>query len=55
MNVEEDLTPEQLENLSIHYVKLISEVLELALPSTPRQEKQDAEEREKVLSEQPVG
>src|SRR6202142_4395156 len=55
MNVEEDLTPEQLENLSIHYVKTIGEVLELALPSSPRQEKQDAEEREKVLSEQPVG
>jgi ATP-dependent Lon protease len=53
-NVEEDLTPEQLENVEIHYVKLISEVLELALPSTPREEKQDAEEREKVLSEQPV-
>src|SRR5208282_5840904 len=35
MNVEEDLTPEQLENLSIHYVKTIGEVLELALPSTP--------------------
>src|ERR1700675_4090451 len=55
MNVEEDLTPEQLENLRIHYVKTIAEVLELALPSSPRQEKQDAEEREKVLSEQPVG
>src|ERR1700674_3012821 len=55
MNVEEDLTPEQLENLSVHYVKTIGEVLELALPSSPRQEKQDAEEREKVLSEQPVG
>jgi ATP-dependent Lon protease len=55
MNVEEDLTPEQLENLSIHYVKTISEVLDLALPHSPRQEKQDAEEREKVLSEQPVG
>ena len=27
-NVEEDLTPEQLENLSIHYVKSIHEVLE---------------------------
>jgi ATP-dependent Lon protease len=53
-NVEEDLTPEQLENVEMHYVKLISEVLELALPSTPREEKQDAEEREKVLSEQPV-
>ena len=51
---DEDLTPEQLENLNIHYVKSIAEVLELALPSTPREEKQDAEEREKVLTEQPV-
>src|SRR2546426_318998 len=54
MNVDEDLTPEQLENLNVHYVKTIGEVLELALPSTPREEKQDEEEREKVLSEQPV-
>jgi ATP-dependent Lon protease len=54
MNVVEDLTPEQLENIDIHYVKTIDEVLRLALPSTPREEKQDAEEREKVLSEQPV-
>ncbi|MFZ0512161.1 MAG: S16 family serine protease, partial [Candidatus Nitrosopolaris sp.] len=54
MNVVEDLTPEQLENVNIHYVKTIDEVLRLALPSTPREEKQDAEEREKVLSEQPV-
>jgi ATP-dependent Lon protease len=53
MNVEEDLTPEQLENLNVHYVKTIDQVLELALPSTPHQEKQDAEEREKILS-QPV-
>ena len=36
MNVEEDLTPEQLENLSVHYVKSIDEVLEIALPSSPR-------------------
>ncbi len=55
MNVEEDLTSEQLENISIHYVKTIDEVLELALPSSPRQEKLDAEEREKVLHTQPVG
>ena len=54
MNVEEDLTPEQLENLNVHYVKEISEVLELALPTTPREEKNYEEEREKVLSEQPV-
>jgi ATP-dependent Lon protease len=52
--VDEDLTPEQLENLAVHYVKTIDEVLELALPSSPREEKQDADEREKVLSTQPV-
>jgi ATP-dependent Lon protease len=49
-NVEEDLTPEQLTGLTAHYVKTIDEVLEFALPSTPREELQDAEEREKVLS-----
>jgi len=54
MNVEEDLTSEQLENIGIHYVKTIDEVLELALPSNAREEKQDAEEREKVLQTQTV-
>src|SRR5271167_4880613 len=49
-NVEEDLTPEQLLGLTTHYVKTIDEVLEFALPSSPSQEIQDAEEREKVLS-----
>jgi len=53
-NVEEDLTPEQLLGLTTHYVKTIDEVLEFALPSSPREERLDAEEREKVLS-QPVG
>src|SRR5450631_1481736 len=54
MNVEEDLTPEQLENLNVHYVKTIREVLELALPTTMVEEQRDAEEREKVLAEVPV-
>jgi len=54
MNVEEDLTPEQLENVQVHYVKTIPEVLELALPSTPREKKLDEEVREKVLSAQAV-
>ena len=54
MNVDEDLTPEQLENLNVHYVKTIGEVLELALPTSVREEQRDAEEREKVLAEQPV-
>ena len=49
-NVDEDLTPEQLHGLTTHYVKTIDEVLEFALPSSPREERQDAEEREKVLS-----
>ena len=52
-NVEEDLTEEQLQGLNVHYVKLIDEVLSLALPSSAREEKQDAEERDKVLN--PVG
>src|ERR1700716_4042845 len=33
MNVEEDLTPEQLENLRIHYVKTIDEALHVSLPA----------------------
>jgi ATP-dependent Lon protease len=32
MNVEEDLTPEQLENLKVHYVKTIDEALCVSLP-----------------------
>jgi len=48
-NVTEDITPEQLDGVTIHYVKNIEEVLEIALPSTPTEERQDAEEREKVL------
>jgi ATP-dependent Lon protease len=50
-NVEEDLTPEQLLGLTPHYVKTVDEVLAIALPSTPREQRQDAEEREKVLHE----
>jgi ATP-dependent Lon protease len=32
MNVDEDLTPEQLENLNVLYVKTIEEALQVALP-----------------------
>jgi len=31
-NVEEDLTPEQLENLSVHYAKTIEEAMRISLP-----------------------
>jgi ATP-dependent Lon protease len=47
-NVEEDLTPEQLENLNVHYVKTIDEALALALPPTQPIAKVESE-REKVL------
>ncbi len=32
MNVEEDLSPEQLENLTVHYVKTIEEAFSVSLP-----------------------
>ena len=50
MNVEEDLTPEQVDGVNIHYVTTIEEVLEIALPSSQVEERQDAETRERVLS-----
>jgi ATP-dependent Lon protease len=49
-NVQEDLTPEQLQGLNMHYVKSIAEVLEIALPTTTAEEKQDEEVRENVLT-----
>ena len=50
MNVDEDLTADQLEGVSIHYVTTIEEVLEVALPSSRTEEREDAETREHVLS-----
>jgi ATP-dependent Lon protease len=66
MNVEEDLTPEQLEHLKVHYVKTIDEALRISLPMveettaakilpTPKDQKpmkESAEIREKVLTTQ---
>jgi ATP-dependent Lon protease len=54
MNMEEDLTPEQLQGIKVHYVKTIDEVLEIALPSTKAEEKQDAVLRAEVLHEAPA-
>jgi ATP-dependent Lon protease len=54
MNMEEDLTPEQLNGIRVHYVKTIDEVLEIALPSNKAQEKQDAVKRAEVLHEAPA-
>jgi ATP-dependent Lon protease len=50
MNVDEDLIPEQLEGVTIHYVSTIEEVLEIALPGSKQQERQDEETRERVLT-----
>ncbi|MGI9101677.1 MAG: endopeptidase La [Terriglobales bacterium] len=49
-NVEEDLTPEQLQNVEVHYVNTIDQVLEIALPTSKAEEKQDAAKREEVLT-----
>ncbi len=38
MNVEEDLTPEQLDNLKVHYVKTIDEALKVSLPAVEESE-----------------
>src|ERR1041384_4855862 len=50
MNVDEDLTPEQLDGVKLHFVSTIEEVLEIALPASRQEERQDAETRERVLS-----
>jgi len=45
-NVKEDLTPEQLEGVNLHFANTIDEVLAIALPSTPAEEKKDDQVRE---------
>ena len=67
MNVEEDLSPEQLENLKVHYVKTIDEALKVSLPQVaegvaakiipptpPKDPKQDYEPTQPVREPQPV-
>jgi ATP-dependent Lon protease len=50
MNVEEDLLPEQLEGVNVHYVSTVEEVLNIALPSDAHEERQDEKTREEVLT-----
>ncbi len=66
MNVEEDLTPEQLENLNVHYVKTIDEALKVSLPQVaegpaakilatpPKDPKQDYNPTQPVKEPEPV-
>src|SRR5271156_6127183 len=47
MNLEEDLTPEQLDGLKVHYVKTIDEALKVSLPEV-------AEGPAKILADAPL-
>ena len=48
-NVEEDLMPEQIAGVTIHYASRIEDVLAVALPASPADEKKDEQVREEVL------
>jgi ATP-dependent Lon protease len=54
-NVEEDLTPEQLQGINMHYVKTVEGLLEIALPVSHAEVKHDEIVREQVLQTVPVG
>jgi ATP-dependent Lon protease len=49
-NVEEDLMPEQVAGVTIHYARRIEDVLAIALPKTASEERHDVEIREEVLA-----
>jgi ATP-dependent Lon protease len=49
LNVEEDLMPDQIDNVSIHYASSIDDVLAVALPRTTAEEHHDEEVRDEVL------
>jgi ATP-dependent Lon protease len=49
-NVEEDLSEDQLSGVNVHYVTTIEEVLNIALPTTEAERKQDEQLREQVLT-----
>jgi len=49
LNVEEDLTPDQVEGVAIHYASRIEDVLAVALPRSSAEKQHDEEVREEVL------
>jgi ATP-dependent Lon protease len=49
-NVEEDLSADQIEGVTIHYASRIEDVLDVALPKTIGEAAQDDEVREEVLA-----
>ena len=50
-NVEEDVLPEQMEGVSVHYVASIEEVLALALPQSEGEAQKDAATREQLMAD----
>jgi ATP-dependent Lon protease len=48
-NVEEDLGPDQIEGVTIHYAKTIDDVLAVALPKSRTEQQHDSEVREQVI------
>ena len=51
-NVEEDLKPEQLTGIELHYVQRMEDVLATALPENEFQRQADEREKESVLAKQ---
>jgi ATP-dependent Lon protease len=49
LNVEEDLTPDQIAEVDIHYASRIEDVLAVALPRSSAEERHDEQVREEVL------
>lgn len=47
--VDEDLSPDQIDNVKIHYATRIEEVLAVALPKTVQEEAEDEAVREEVI------
>ncbi len=48
--VDEDLSPDQIDGVKIHYANRIEDVLAVALPKTPREEAKDEIVRETVIA-----
>ena len=51
LNVEEDLMPDQIAGVDIHYASRIEDVLAVALPRTRAEENHDEQVREEVLQQ----
>jgi ATP-dependent Lon protease len=49
LNVEEDLTPEQIDGVTVHYASRIEDVLAIALPQSTTDKQHDENLREEVL------